>query len=137
MQTNEKENFLKALRIMHKAIFLGPTILMVILNFTIAQKSLDFRVAPGFLSIAILVQSAIILITAISLFKKRTDKLNTVLTEENKKAWRGSYIMKWALLEGSILINTCIYFFIEPHPILIIVALLILLYLYTTSPKLT
>lgn len=137
MNTTEKENFLKPLRIIHKGLCLGPTVTMVLLNFMFTQKSSGFGVAPSALGVFILVQSAIILLAALFLFKKKTEKFNGILNEENKEIWRGSYIMKWALLEGTVLINTIIYYLFEPNPILIIVALLILLYLYTSSPKLT
>jgi len=135
MNTTEKENFLKGLKIMHKAMCLGPAILMVLFNFLLINKSSDLGTAPGPIGIFILVISAFVLMGSIFLFKKNTKQINGILSEDNKERWREAYILKWALLEGAALINILIYYFAEPNPILLIVALLLLLYLFISGPK--
>ena len=69
------------------------------------------------------------------IFGKKLKAMGTQVTSENLVELRGAYLLRWMLLEGACLTNVLLYFFIEPHPILIVVALLLLLLLYVSKPK--
>jgi len=134
MYTTDKANTIRGLNILHKAFCIGCSLIMILLYFFVSHESTGFGAKIDILGMAALVLAATATLLSGFMFKKQTLNLGK-LTEENAESWRGAYIMKWALLEGPVLFCTMIYFFAEPNPVLLVVALLILLYLYTQGPK--
>lgn len=68
------------------------------------------------------------------MFKRKVDHLGTDINSKNILEFIAAYIMKWAFIEGAILINILFYFFLDTDPINILLAMALLLVLYSFKP---
>ncbi len=129
----------RGLIILHAAFSIG--VLLIILLLHVFVKNIDFSTIGNDLlplEFTALTIAAIALVLANYFFKKKATEIDSdELTLENAGEWRQAYILKWALLEGSCLINTLFYFFVGNNAILAIVAILLLLLLYVSKPRFT
>jgi len=117
---------------------LGVLSILLLLHFFISPIKLSgFESKIGPLTMVALCTASVCLLLSNFLFRKRVKSIGSnEINSENINDYRGAYILRWALLEGAILVNVIIYFFAEKHPALIVVALLLLLLLFVSKPKL-
>lgn len=126
----------KGLSIMHIALCLGVLFIILILHFFMNPIRLEgFNKKLGAIGMMALIIASASLLFSNFIFKRQIAQIGSEVTSENIREVRAAYILKWALLEGAILINVLMYFLLEHHPILIVVALLLLLLLYASKPK--
>ena len=133
-QPQNIEEHHRSLKVVHFAMCFGVSIIFLILYFYIRHESLSFKDSPGSIPIFAMFIAAIVVIFSNIIFRKKTNTLST-MSMKNVEDWREGYIVKWALLEGGALINIIIYFFIQAHPILLVIAMMLILLLYVSKPK--
>lgn len=129
----------RSLKILHLALCFGALLLIILLHFFLKNIDLSTTSNPlSMIEMLAICLASINLVLANFLFKRKTESIASgKLASENIAQWRAAYILKWALLEGAILFNAQIYFFIGSNAILAIVALLLLLLLYISKPNLS
>ncbi len=126
----------KGIAILHMSLCIGILLIILLLHFFIAPIELS-----GFnqkytktVMTALIIASFSLLISGI-LFSSTFKKLGPELTSENINEYVKAYIIKWSLLSIATLVNILTYFFFVSHPIHIVVALLLLLLLYSSKIK--
>lgn len=127
----------RGLGIMHYALCFGPLSIILLLHFFERPINLNgLTEGVGGIALVGLAIAAVNLVMSNVLFRKKISELGTdQLTAQNIEEFKAAYVTKWALLEGAVLVNTLFYFFIEPHPALILIAVLMLLLLFVSKPK--
>ena len=130
-----KPDPVKELRIVHRALCIGASLIIVVNHFFI--KPIDVSGIMDSLNLFSILGLCIAVVGVISasyLFNKRTQELGADLNSENLDDYRAAYILKWSLIEAAILINAIFYFFSNADPINILVSILLLLVLYFSKP---
>lgn len=130
-------NEIKGMKILHWAMCYGALIILLCFHFAIEPFDFDPRGkemnTPALIGLVI---AFISIIVSSLIFKRHVSVIGTdQLTSENIEQYKSAYTLKWALLEGPLLINALLYVFLSNHPINIIVAILLLLLLYLSKPK--
>lgn len=130
----------RGISIIHASLLIGVILINVILYFFVGPINFnpDFDLGPA--SMGVLVFSAAAIFMSHSIFSKRIAAIGTAtLTKENAKELTAAHILKWAILEAVILVNTLyMYFILESngpafsHLLMIIFAMAIM---FLSKPK--
>ncbi len=132
----QSEEF-KNLSILHYSMCFGALMITILLHFLI--KPISFT--PLELSNDLLVLigvgiGATNLFLHHFIFQKMTTSIDhNSNASQTSETYRQAYIIKWALLEGAVLINAMLYFFVTHNSLNIIVALILLIVLFLNKPQ--
>lgn len=126
-------------RLVHGSLLAGIILINILLYFSLGDVDLTPNFNLGPVSMGILAFSAAAIFMAHSIFSKRITVIGSdTLNNENKRELTAAYILKWAILEMALLVNTLSIYFILPkgsafvHYLMIFFALAIM---YLSRPK--
>lgn len=134
MELNEE---LKSLKTLHYALCFGALFIIILLHFfiqPISFSSLGLSNNP-LVYVGLFIAGWNLIMSQVLFRKKITaigDNTKVAVTEQ----YRQAYVLKWALLEGALLINTLFYFMTTKNSLNIIAALFLLIILFLSKPSL-
>lgn len=132
------EKYVSELKLIHSFITIGSIVVLGVISFILKPFSQShFDLSFGTYTMIGLGLGFLAIIAAYLVFQKKLDRLGSQHIDENTiTEMRASYITKWALLEGAALINMILYF-LEGNKLLICFALMLIVLLYLSRPRLS
>lgn len=130
-----RPNRIKDLKTMHMFFCIGPLLMILLFHFFIKPMSFSgFLESLHLFSMIGLGLAAVNVLIGTYFFKKKIDDLGTDINSENMEDYTAAYVIKWAFIEGAVLVNTLFYFFLDADPLNLMVAMLLLIVLYLSRP---
>lgn len=134
----QKGNEFKALQILHMAMLTGMTIFAVISVFLVIQGMVKVNVAAFEKPLQVVALLASVGGTAagFALFNKRLKSIQVMDTAQNRLgAYRAAAILRWALIEGPILLSIIFFLLTGNYAFLALAIALILVFVVVRPAK--
>ena len=135
----QKQNGLKMLNIMHKALLMGQVFFAAICGFIVYTKSIlpPAKEQEKILQVAALVISVTGIFAGMSLFKKKMMQIREMQTNTKEKflLYRPASILQWALLEGPSLFCILCFFLTGNYAFLALAIAIMFLFILMAPSK--
>lgn len=134
----QKQNGLKTLNILHKALLMGQVFFTAICVFVVYTKSIlpPAKELEKVLQVAALIVTVAGIFAGMSIFKKKLMQIREMQSDAKEKfaMYRSASIVQWALLEGpSIFCITC--FFLTGNYAFLALAIVIMFLFVLMAPS--
>lgn len=131
--------YLKSLKVLHFALLMGQTIFALIACYLVFVKEFQPTLADisQELLIAVILIGLVMFIAGNTIFKKKIEPLKdpSIPVSQKLENYRATSIIRWAMLEGAVLLSIIFFLLTGNQQILIVAVVLIILFI-TTRPRL-
>ena len=134
----DQKNYMRAVKILHLALIMGPTLFLLISVFLLSTGNWDMGLSiySDQIFIALILLAAAVVVFSRYNFNKSLNKLknNGESAENNMDKYRGILIARWAIIEFAELL-TIILFLLTSNYYLLVLAIALLIYSFSLRPS--